>query len=98
MPIIRHDRLVNQQLAAQSLKDPVAVLKSLLAVQAQDYHGAKWALGKRTVDCTDAEIEQSFTDGRILRLHVMRPTWHFVSPEDIRWLVELTAPRVKAIS
>ena len=23
----------------------------------------------------------------------MRPTWHFVTPRDIRWLLELTAPR-----
>jgi len=27
----------------------------------------------------------------------MRPTWHFVMPEDIRWMLELTAPRVKKI-
>jgi hypothetical protein len=25
---------------------------------------------------------------------VLRPTWHFVTPEDIRWLLKLTAPRV----
>ncbi len=42
------------------------------------------------------DIEQAFTDGAILRTHVMRPTWHFVSPGDIRWLLALTAPRVKA--
>jgi hypothetical protein len=24
----------------------------------------------------------------------MRPTWHFVAPEDLRWLLALTAPRV----
>ncbi len=28
----------------------------------------------------------------------MRPTWHFVSPADIRWLLALTAPRVHAAS
>ena len=27
----------------------------------------------------------------------MRPTWHFVVPEDIRWMLELTAPRVKTV-
>jgi hypothetical protein len=26
----------------------------------------------------------------------MRPTWHLVAPQDIRWLLELTAPRVHA--
>jgi len=45
----------------------------------------------------DAEIEQAFNDGRILRTHVMRPTWHFVTQADIRWLLELTAPRVHRV-
>ena len=26
----------------------------------------------------------------------MRPTWHFVAPGDIRWLLALTAPRIHA--
>ena len=43
-------------------------------------------------------IEQAFTDGAILRTHVMRPTWHFVTPADIRWILELTAPRVHAVN
>ena len=47
-------------------------------------------------DATDAVIERAFTEGTILRTHVMRPTWHFVVPADIRWLLELTAPRIKA--
>jgi hypothetical protein len=25
---------------------------------------------------------------------VLRPTWHFVRPEDVRWVLELTSPRV----
>jgi len=28
----------------------------------------------------------------------MRPTWHFVAPTDIRWMLKLTAPRVNAAS
>jgi len=95
---IRHLRLQNQHLATQTLKDPVAVLRSLVAVQAQDYYGAKWALAQRTTGCTDERVEKAFTEGKILRLHVMRPTWHFVTPEDIRWLVTLTAPRVNVAS
>ena len=95
---IRSLRLHSQHLSARKLKDPVEVLRSLVAIQAQDYYGAKWALGQRTVNCTDAVVEKAFTDGRILRLHVMRPTWHFVTPDDIRWLVKLTAPRVNAVS
>ena len=67
------------------------------AVQAQDYSGAKWALALRMRHATDSSIERAFTDGAILRTHVMRPTWHFVVPADIRWMLELTAPRVKAV-
>jgi hypothetical protein len=64
-------------------------------VQAQDFPAAKWALGLRMPDgVTDALIERAFNDGRILRTHVMRPTWHFVAAEDIHWMLELTAPRV----
>jgi Winged helix DNA-binding domain len=99
MPInIPNHRLQNQHLLTPTLKDPVEVLKSLVAIQAQDYYGAKWALGQRTVSCTDPVVEEAFTDGRILRLHVMRPTWHFVTADDIRWLVRLTAPRVNTVS
>ena len=36
--------------------------------------------------------------GEILRTHVLRPTWHFVTPADIRWLLKLSAPRVHAAS
>lgn len=66
------------------------------AVQAQDYAGAKWALGQRTTGATDADLDRLFDEGAILRTHVMRPTWHFVAPADIRWLLALTAPRVRA--
>ena len=65
------------------------------AVQAQEYPFAKWALALRLAgDTTDADIEQDFDAGRILRTHVLRPTWHFVAPDDIGWMLELTGPRV----
>ena len=59
---------------------------------------AKWGLAQRTSGTTDAAIEQAFTDGTILRTHVLRPTWHFVLPADIRWMLELTGPRVRAVN
>jgi hypothetical protein len=31
-------------------------------------------------------------------MHVLRPTWHFVTPADIRWMLALTAPRVNALN
>ena len=64
------------------------------AVQAQEYYSAKWALALRMRTATDRLIEEAFNKGEILRTHLLRPTWHFVTPEDIRWLLELTGPRV----
>ena len=96
MDSIRQQRLRNQYLSKPSKKNPVDLLKSLVAIQAQDYAGAKWGLGQRATGADDKQIEQAISDGRILRLHVMRPTWHFVSAEDVRWLLLLTAPRVNA--
>jgi hypothetical protein len=72
------------------------VVEWLGAVQAQDYTGAKWALGLRLGSVTDADVERTFTRGAVLRTHLLRPTWHFVSSSDIRWLLALTAPRVQA--
>jgi hypothetical protein len=64
-------------------------------VQAQEFGPAKWGLGLRLpAGITDAKIQRAFDAGRILRTHVMRPTWHFVTPADIRWMLELTAAQV----
>jgi hypothetical protein len=91
-------RLTNQRLSSGDLKKPADVVGWLGAVQAQDYYAAKWALGLRMHAATDQALEKAFAAGEILRTHVMRPTWHFVTPADIRWLLNLTAPRVNAAS
>jgi hypothetical protein len=68
------------------------------AIQSQDYAGAKWAIALRLMGATDKTIEDAFAKGDILRTHVMRPTWHLVHPKDIRWMLQLTAPRVMTIA
>ncbi len=93
---IARRRLARQHLISPALTDPAEVVRLLGAVQAQDFGGAKWALGMRTRGATDASIERAFADGAIVRTHVLRPTWHFVTPFDIRWMLALTGPRVKA--
>jgi hypothetical protein len=89
-------RLANQLLARTDCQQPGEVVAWLGAVQAQDFAAAKWALGLRMRKATDADVEKAFNAGAILRTHVMRPTWHFVAPQDIRSLLALTAPRVHA--
>ncbi|MHB9032006.1 MAG: winged helix DNA-binding domain-containing protein [Anaerolineae bacterium] len=89
-------RLRNLGLAQAPFTSPEDVLHRLVAVQAQEYEPAKWSLAQRIPHAGAAELERAVAEGSILRTHVLRPTWHFVLPEDIRWLLELTAPRVKA--
>jgi len=64
-------------------------------MQAQEYAMVKWAVGLRLRTTNDAAIESAFNAGRILRTHVLRPTWHFIAPSDIRWMLTLTAPHVR---
>src|SRR5262245_13980763 len=91
-------RLHNEHLIGTPLATPEDVVTWLGAVQAQDYAGAKWAVGQRARACTDDAVEKAFDCGKILRTHVLRPTWHFVAPDDVRWMLALTAPRVNAAS
>jgi hypothetical protein len=88
-------RLRAQRLIGAPFASPVDAVRRLGAVQSQDYAGAKWALALRSRATTDAAIDRLFDDGDILRTHVMRPTWHFVLPEDIGWLLDLTARRIR---
>jgi hypothetical protein len=96
--MIAAQRLQNQQLSQTHLRTPTEAVAWLGAVQAQEYLLAKWALGIRLNGFSDADIQRAFDEGQILRTHVMRPTWHFVAPADIRWMLELTAPRVHALN
>lgn len=92
-------RLNNQKLNQPDLAAAAGVVQWMGAVQAQDFPAAKWALCMRVRGgLQDLDVEQAFNDGTILRTHVLRPTWHFVTPADIHWMLKLSAPRVHAAS
>ena len=90
------ERLRNQKLVQSDARDLVGVVSWLGAVQSQDYAGAKWALHLRVPGLTDAAVDDAFDTGAIVRTHILRPTWHFVAPADIRWMLALTSPRILA--
>jgi hypothetical protein len=89
-------RMLAQRLWGPRLDSPEAVVGRLGAVQAQEYPVATWSIGQRADSVTDQDVRRAYADGRILRTHVLRPTWHFVLPADIRWLLQITGPRVQA--
>jgi hypothetical protein len=92
-------RRVHSQRLAQPLADPVAVVRHFGAMQAQEFALAKWSVGQRTATTpatTDAALQQAIDDGRIIRTHALRPTWHFVAADDLAWIQALTGGRVNA--
>ena len=93
--IIRQ-RLLNQRIATTTFTKPEQVVDYLGAVQAQEYAVSKWSIGLRAIGLVDNDVEKSINDGRILRTHALRPTWHFVTPQNIRWMLMLNKPRVMA--
>jgi hypothetical protein len=90
--------LHNQRISGPKFETPADVVRWLGAVQSQDYAGAKWALAQRMKHALDEDLDHAFNAGNIVRTHLMRPTWHFVHPADIRWLLALTAPRVHLLN
>ncbi len=91
------------RLSCQHLVSPHAVsareaVGSLLAVQAENFSQAAWAVASRTQNPDQADLATLLNDGTVVRTHVLRPTWHFVLAEDIGWLLELTGPRVRRVT
>jgi hypothetical protein len=88
-------RLLNQKITKPDMVSPGELISQMGAIQAQDFPSAKMAVGKRLLNATDASVEEAFNRGEIIRMHLMRPTWHFVSPDDVYWMLELTAPQIR---
>jgi hypothetical protein len=91
-------RLRTQRVTGAPFAAPADADRILTAVQSQDYLGAKWSVGQRVRGATDAAIDEAFSRGDFVRTHVLRPTWHFVAPEDVRLLLQATAARVHALN
>jgi hypothetical protein len=90
-------RARNQHIVKTEFSSAKDLVSSMGAMQAQDLAMAKWAVGLRLQHSTDRTVENAFNNGEIIRTHLMRPTWHFVSADDIYWLLELTAPQIMPV-
>lgn len=86
-------RLHSQHLTA-SVDGAEDVVRSLLAVQAENPSQSAWAVATRTHHPRRADLAGLLESGQVLRTHVLRPTWHYVHAEDALWLIELTRDRV----
>ncbi|SDF71274.1 winged helix DNA-binding domain-containing protein [Chitinophaga filiformis] len=93
--ILLQQRLANQQLIRPTFGSAPELVRWCGAIQAQDYEMSKWAVGMRLPAATTEQIEASISKGELVRTHVLRPTWHLVHPEDIRWMMTLTGPGIE---
>jgi Winged helix DNA-binding domain len=94
-PDIARRRLVASRLIGSAAAFPDEVVWHHLAMQAQDYGPAKWSIGQRARGLVDGDVDDAVASGAIVRTHVLRPTWHFVARDDLRWLLALSGPRVQ---
>jgi hypothetical protein len=94
---IARRRLHNQRLWGPPCANVEDVVGRLAAMQAQELAYAKWSVAQRAGSVLST-VDRALSEGRILRIHVLRPTWHFVRSEDIRWILALSAPRVHALN
>ncbi len=90
-------RLQNQQINTSEVASPTALVAWMGAMQAQDYEMSKWAMGVRLPNHTEGSIEAALNNGEVLRTHLLRPTWHLVAPQNIRWMLELSRPQIEKI-
>ena len=91
-------RMSNLGLLDGRFGTPEEAVRRLCGVQSQDYGPAKWSIAMRTRGIRDEAMDKIFNAGALVRTHVLRPTWHFVLPEDIRWMLKVTGPRVQALN
>ena len=89
-------RLVSQKIAAPGLETAAQCVAWMGGMQAQDFRMSQWAIGLRLPGATETDIRRAIDSAEIIRTHLLRPTWHFVSATDIYWMLNLTAPHLKA--
>jgi len=95
---ISNIRLYNQLIAKSSFESPNQVVRWMGAMQAQNYGMSKWAVGLRLQNSNEKQIEAAIDKGEIIRTHLLRPTWHLVAAEDVRWMMALSAPNIKKLT
>lgn len=91
--VLRRRRAAAQLLHRPVELEPAAVVKRLLAVQAQDLRAARLAVRARGTGFGSAALDLALTEERSLVVAWLgRRTLHLVHRDDYPWLLSLTAP------
>lgn len=66
----------------------------MLCIQAQDFTQHKRAIASRAAsNISQADIEQAYNNGKIVRTWTQRGTIHSIATEDAGWMVKLCASK-----
>lgn len=95
--------LLARRWAAQGLHSPEttgpeAVVHRLGAVQAQDARMVLAAVALRGRGLSAADVVSALDRGTLIRTHVLRPTWHLVTVDDVRWMTAFGADHIRAVA
>lgn len=89
----RAERLRSHRLSAPAAT-AVDAASHMLATQAQEFWGGRWALAVRTRGApTRSDVDAAFDDGHLVRSWTMRGTIHIVAPRDLPWMLSVTGER-----
>lgn len=90
---IRSERLRSHRLSAPASSVAEAAAH-MLATQAQEFGGGRWALAARTRGQPRlSDVDAAFDRGEIVRSWTMRGTIHAIPGRDLGWVLSITAER-----
>lgn len=92
--VLAASRVRNALLGPRRMGAPGQVVDHMFALQAQEPALSRWSVGQRTTRPDEASVIESLDSAEIVRVHALRPTWHYLKREDLGWVQALTGPRV----
>ncbi|MFF1828921.1 winged helix DNA-binding domain-containing protein [Paenarthrobacter sp. NPDC058040] len=87
-------RMVSQGLLGGGFPSVPDAVRWMTATQAQDLGHALWAVGQRVPGIAASHVRAALDAGTIVRSWPMRGTLHLLAPEDLRWILAITRPRL----
>lgn len=92
--VIGRLRLAAQGLLAPEFDSAADAVRWMTAMQAQDLQASLWAVGLRVRNAGVDSVRSALDDGSVVRSWPMRGTLHLLAPEDLRWILDITAERL----
>ena len=95
---MRTPQIIERRLRSHRLSAPAPTVAAaaghMLATQAQEFWGGRWALAVRTRgEPSVREVDAAFDRGEIVRSWTMRGTIHAIPPRDLAWVLSITGER-----